>query len=96
MGDVRTVLFLCPHNAAKSVIAAAYCVRLAAARGVTLRAASAGTDPDPGVSPLRSWSAPHGWCPWGVTSVISHRLGSSSSTGMTSPPRALTSRAHVP
>jgi protein-tyrosine-phosphatase len=51
MGDVRTVLFLCPHHAAKSVIAAAYCGRLAAERGVPLRATSAGTDPDPGVSP---------------------------------------------
>ena len=51
MGDERTILFLCPHNAAKSVIAAAYCERLAAERGLTLRAASAGTDPDPGVSP---------------------------------------------
>jgi arsenate reductase (thioredoxin) len=51
MGDVRTILFLCPHNAAKSVIAAAYCERLAAERGLTLRATSAGTDPDPGVSP---------------------------------------------
>jgi arsenate reductase (thioredoxin) len=51
MGDVRTVLFLCPHNAAKSVIAAAYLERLAAERGLTLRATSAGTDPDPGVSP---------------------------------------------
>jgi arsenate reductase len=51
MGDERTILFLCPHNAAKSVIAAAYCERLAAERGLTLRARSAGTDPDPGVSP---------------------------------------------
>ena len=51
MGDDRTILFLCPHNAAKSVIAAAYCERRAAERGVTLRATSAGTDPDPGVSP---------------------------------------------
>ncbi len=51
MEDERTVLFLCPHNAAKSVIAAAYLERLAAERGVTLRATSAGTDPDPGVSP---------------------------------------------
>ena len=50
MGDERIVLFLCPPNAAKSVIAA-YCERLAAARGVTLRATSAGTDPDPDVSP---------------------------------------------
>jgi arsenate reductase (thioredoxin) len=51
MGDVRTILFLCPHNAAKSVIAAAYLERLAAECGLTLRATSAGTDPDPGVSP---------------------------------------------
>lgn len=51
MGDVRTILFLCPHNAAKSIIAAAYCERLAAEHGLTLRATSAGTDPDPGVSP---------------------------------------------
>jgi arsenate reductase len=51
MEDVRTVLFLCPHSAAKSVIAAAYCERLAAERGVPLRATSAGTDPDTGVSP---------------------------------------------
>src|SRR3712207_142229 len=51
MGGERTVLFLCPHNAAKSVIAAAYLERLAAPRGLTLCATSAGTDPDPGVSP---------------------------------------------
>jgi arsenate reductase (thioredoxin) len=51
MGDDRTILFLCPHNAAKSVIAAAYFERLSAERGPTLRATSAGTDPDPGVSP---------------------------------------------
>jgi protein-tyrosine-phosphatase len=51
MEDDHTILFLCPHNAAKSVIAAAYLERLTAARGLTLRAASAGTDPDPGVSP---------------------------------------------
>lgn len=51
MEDERAILFLCPHNAAKSVIAAAYCARLAAEHGVILRAASAGTDPDPGVSP---------------------------------------------
>jgi arsenate reductase (thioredoxin) len=51
MGDDRTILFLCPHNAAKSVIAAAYCERLSAERGLTRRATSAGTDPDPGVSP---------------------------------------------
>ena len=51
MGDVRTILFLCPHNAAKSVIAAAYLERLGAEHGLPLRATSAGTDPDLGVSP---------------------------------------------
>jgi protein-tyrosine-phosphatase len=44
------MLFLCPHHAAKRVIAAAYCERLAAARGLTRRATSAGTDSDPDVS----------------------------------------------
>jgi arsenate reductase len=52
MDGERTILFLCPHNAAKSVIAAAYLERLAAERGLTLHATSAGTDPDPGVSPM--------------------------------------------
>jgi hypothetical protein len=37
MEDDRFILFLCPHNAAKSVAAAAYFERLAAERGVTLR-----------------------------------------------------------
>jgi arsenate reductase len=46
------ILFLCPHNAAKSVMAAAYCQRLAAQRGLDLRATSAGTEPDPAVSDL--------------------------------------------
>ena len=48
----RTIFFLCPHNAAKSVIAAAYCQRLAAQRGLELYATSAGTEPDPAVSPV--------------------------------------------
>ncbi len=47
----RTVLFLCPHNAAKSVIAAADFDRLAAERGLAARADSAGTEPDPGPAP---------------------------------------------
>jgi hypothetical protein len=81
MGDDRTILFLCPHYAAKSVIGAACCERRAADRGA---------------SPLRSWPGPHGWSPWGVTSVTSPRQGSSSSTGMTCPHRAPTSRARVP
>ena len=42
----RTILFLCPHNAAKSVIAAAYFDQLAAGRGLLYRGDSSGTDPD--------------------------------------------------
>ncbi|HEV8633960.1 MAG TPA: low molecular weight phosphatase family protein [Chloroflexota bacterium] len=48
----RTVLFLCPHNAAKSVLAEAYCRRLAAERGLDLRVDSAGTEPDAAAAPV--------------------------------------------
>src|ERR671910_3521153 len=51
MGPAHTILFLCPHNAAKSVIAAAYFDRLARERGLGYRAASAGTSPDAAPSP---------------------------------------------
>jgi protein-tyrosine-phosphatase len=47
----RTVLFLCPHAAAKSVLAAAEFERLAAARGLGYRADAAGTEPDPATNP---------------------------------------------
>lgn len=40
------VLFVCHHGAAKSVIAAAHCQRLAAERGLELITTSAGLDPD--------------------------------------------------
>lgn len=46
-----TILFLCPHHAAKSVIAEAYFNRLARQNGLSVRADSAGTDPDAAVSP---------------------------------------------
>jgi arsenate reductase len=46
------ILFLCPHHAAKSVIAAAYFNRLAPQSGLTISADSAGTEPDPAVSPV--------------------------------------------
>lgn len=45
------ILFLCPHNAAKSVIAAAYFNRLAQQIGLQLIADSAGTEPSEAVSP---------------------------------------------
>src|SRR5919107_5407576 len=51
MGSVQTILFLCPHNAAKSVLAAAYFDQLARERGLDYRAASAGTSPDAAPSP---------------------------------------------
>ncbi len=47
-----TVLFLCPHAAAKSVIAAADFQALVAQVGLDLRAVAAGTEPDDRVSPV--------------------------------------------
>lgn len=41
------VLFLCPHNAAKSILASAYFDQLAEEKGLSIVADSAGTDPDP-------------------------------------------------
>ena len=46
-----TILFMCPHGAAKSVLASAYFQRLAKARGLNVHVASAGTEPDATVSP---------------------------------------------
>jgi arsenate reductase len=45
-----TVLFLCPHGAAKSVMAAAYFKQLGEERGLGLHGDAAGTDPSPEVS----------------------------------------------
>lgn len=41
----RTVLFVCEHGAAKSVVAAAHFNRIAAERGLPFRAVARGTDP---------------------------------------------------
>ena len=43
----RRVLFMCPHGAAKSVLASAYFRRLAKERGLNVEVDSAGTEPDP-------------------------------------------------
>jgi arsenate reductase len=40
-----TVLFICEHGYAKSLVAALHCERLAAARGIAVRALSRGVDP---------------------------------------------------
>jgi protein-tyrosine-phosphatase len=46
-----TVLFVCLHGAAKSVLGAAYFQRLADERGVKLRAEFVGTEPEPELAP---------------------------------------------
>ena len=45
-----TVLFMCPHGAAKSVMASAYFQKLAKERGLNVRVDAAGTDPEPALS----------------------------------------------
>ena len=45
-----TVLFMCPHGAAKSLMASAYFQKLAQERGLNVRVDSAGTEPDPQLS----------------------------------------------
>jgi arsenate reductase len=44
------VLFMCPHGAAKSVLASAYFTQLARERGLRVRVEAAGADPDPVVA----------------------------------------------
>jgi arsenate reductase len=51
MNEEQTVVFVCEHGSAKSVVAAAHFDRLAAERGSELRAVSRGTDPDAEVAP---------------------------------------------
>jgi protein-tyrosine-phosphatase len=45
------VLFMCPHGAAKSVLASAYFSRMAKARGLNVVVDFAGTEPDASVAP---------------------------------------------
>jgi len=44
------VLFICPHGAAKSVMASAYFQKLAKERGLNVRVDAAGTEPEPQLS----------------------------------------------
>jgi len=46
-----TILFVCLHGAAKSLVAATHLERLAAERGARMRAEFAGTEPDPELAP---------------------------------------------
>jgi protein-tyrosine-phosphatase len=49
--SATTVVFVCEHGAAKSVIAAAYFNKLAASQGLPYTAVARGVKPDPEVSP---------------------------------------------
>jgi arsenate reductase (thioredoxin) len=54
MSAARTIVFVCLHGAAKSVIASAYLNRLAQERGLDVRASAAGIEPEPEIpSPVR-------------------------------------------
>ena len=44
------VLFMCPHGAAKSVMASAYFQKMARERGLNVRVDAAGTEPEPQLS----------------------------------------------
>ena len=50
-GTERSVVFVCLHGAAKSVIAAHHLAQMARAEGMTLECASAGVEPDAVVPP---------------------------------------------
>ena len=45
------ILFVCEHGAAKSILAAAYFNKMAAERGLNVRAVARGTHPDQELSP---------------------------------------------
>ncbi|HET9590295.1 MAG TPA: chromate efflux transporter [Anaerolineales bacterium] len=51
MNQNSTIVFVCEHGAAKSIVAAAYFNRLAAETGLQLRAVARGTHPDEALSP---------------------------------------------
>jgi arsenate reductase len=51
MASARSIVFVCLHGAAKSVIAATYLNRLSTERGLQLRAAAAGIEPESEVPP---------------------------------------------
>lgn len=47
----KNVLFMCPHGAAKSVLATAYFQKRAKERGLDVQVDTVGTEPDPAVAP---------------------------------------------
>ena len=71
--SVPTVLFVCEHGAAKSVIAAAYFDKLAKEKGLPYRATFRGANPDAVLNPVAKRGLEHdgidtsGWKPTLVT-----------------------------
>ena len=55
MAPALTILFVCEHGAAKSVLAATYFDQLASQMGLALRASARGTNPEPELSPQVIW-----------------------------------------
>lgn len=51
MTTQKTILFLCPHAAAKSVLAMTYFDNLAGKAGLKMIVSNAGTEPDPAINP---------------------------------------------
>ena len=51
MSKSSTIIFVCEHGAAKSIIAAAYFNKLASENHLDVRAVARGTNPDPELSP---------------------------------------------
>ncbi len=51
INQISTVVFVCEHGAAKSILAAAYFNRFAQEKGLNLRAIARGTNPDEELSP---------------------------------------------
>lgn len=51
MSDAIHVLFLCPHAAAKSVLAMTYFEAMATQAGLKVMVSNAGTEPDPDINP---------------------------------------------
>jgi arsenate reductase len=49
--QMPVIIFVCEHGAAKSILSAAIFNKLAAERGLNLRAIARGTNPDPEISP---------------------------------------------
>lgn len=51
MSNPKSILFLCPHGAAKSVLAMVYFKDLAEKAGLHVLVSNAGTEPDPVINP---------------------------------------------